>query len=64
LSAENHSPSKEIALSNSVFAAEILLMQDSIPTRRIHEPFVVAALGFALTAGFGYAALLVAALAL
>lgn len=32
--------------------------------RRIHEPFVLAALGIALTAGFGYAALLVAALAL
>lgn len=32
--------------------------------RRIHEPFVLAALGIALTAGFGYAALLVGALAL
>ena len=39
-------------------------MQDSIWTRRIHEPFVAAALGIALTAGFGYAALLVAALGL
>lgn len=33
-------------------------------TRRIHEPFITAALLIALTAGFGYAALLVAALAL
>jgi uncharacterized protein involved in response to NO len=43
---------------------EATSMQDSIWTRRIHEPFVAAALGIALTAGFGYAALLVAALAL
>ena len=39
-------------------------MQDSVWARRIHEPFVAAALGVALTAGFGYAALLAGALAL
>jgi len=32
--------------------------------RRVHEPFVFAALAIALTAGFGYAAIIVAALAL
>lgn len=37
---------------------------DSIWERRIHAPFVLAALGIALTTGFGYAALLVGALAL
>jgi len=31
--------------------------------RRIHEPFILAALGIALTAGFGYGAVLVASLA-
>lgn len=31
--------------------------------RHVHEPFVYAALGIALTAGFGYAAIIVAALA-
>ncbi|MGE5140997.1 MAG: hypothetical protein ACM3JD_16140, partial [Rudaea sp.] len=36
----------------------------SIWSRRVHEPFVGAALAIALTAGFGYAAFLVAALAL
>ncbi len=32
--------------------------------RHVHEPFVFAALAFALTAGFGYAAIIVATLAL
>ncbi len=39
-------------------------MPNSMWTRRIHEPFIAAALVIALTAGFGYAALLAAALAL
>lgn len=33
-------------------------------TRRIHEPFIYAALAFALTAGFGYAAVIVGGLGL
>ncbi len=32
--------------------------------RRVHEPYIWAAIAFALTAGFGYAAVLVAALAM
>lgn len=40
----------------------IPVMQKSVWTQRIHEPFLVAALAIALTAGFGYAALLAAAL--
>ncbi len=43
---------------------ETILMPNSMWTRRIHEPFIAAALLIALTAGFGYAALLAAALAL
>lgn len=38
-------------------------MSSSSP-RRVHEPYVFAALAIALTAGFGFAAILVAALAL
>lgn len=40
------------------------MIQDLTWTRRIHEPFVAAALVVALTAGFGYAALLAAAVSL
>lgn len=39
-------------------------MNQSLWDKRIHEPFVLAALFFALTAGFGYAATLAFALAL
>ncbi len=38
--------------------------QMTLPSRRVHEPFILAAIGIALTAGFGYAALLAAAMAL
>jgi uncharacterized protein involved in response to NO len=40
------------------------IMDRTLWGRRIHEPFVFAALGVALTAGFGYAALLAAMLAI
>lgn len=40
------------------------LIDRTVWQRRIYEPFVLAALGIALTAGFGYAALLVGTLAL
>lgn len=38
-------------------------MENSLWTRRIHEPFIFCALAVALTVGFGYAALLVTVLA-
>lgn len=39
-------------------------IKQTVWTRAIHEPFILAALAVALTAGFGYGALLVAALSL